>query len=104
MNIGPISPYDAWKLTSPYEGEDEPVEDENRIERDTLRGLSLLETAIQPEGSDMSYCRHCRFHYRELPDEQGDHPCPSCGREPHEREVEPEWLDEDSYDDEREEE
>jgi hypothetical protein len=45
----------------------------------------------------MSFCRPCRRYYREPPGEQGDHPCPSCGRLPQEREVEPEWLDEESY-------
>ena len=33
----------------------------------------------------MSYCTLCRRHYREPPDEQGDHPCPKCGMLPSER-------------------
>ena len=33
----------------------------------------------------MSYCQQCHQHYREPADEQGDHPCPKCGRLPHER-------------------
>ena len=36
----------------------------------------------------MSYCRDCRRHYSEPEDEQGDHPCPSCGQLPFERESE----------------
>jgi hypothetical protein len=35
--------------------------------------------------TDMSYCRQCDLHYREPPDEQGDHPCPRCGLLPYER-------------------
>jgi hypothetical protein len=27
----------------------------------------------------MAYCQRCKRTWRELPDEQGDHPCPSCG-------------------------
>jgi hypothetical protein len=34
----------------------------------------------------MSYCQRCKRHYREPPDEQGDHECPHCGLLPHERE------------------
>lgn len=30
----------------------------------------------------MSYCRDCRVRYREPEDEEGEHPCPRCGREP----------------------
>ena len=33
----------------------------------------------------MSYCQKCRRHYREPPDEQGDHPCPKCGLLPPKR-------------------
>ena len=36
----------------------------------------------------MSYCQRCRRHYREPPDEQGDHPCPACNLLPHERDTE----------------
>ena len=35
----------------------------------------------------MAWCKHCRRHYREPEDEQGDHPCPKCRRYPHERHV-----------------
>jgi hypothetical protein len=44
----------------------------------------------------MSFCRPCRRYYREPPGEEGDHPCPSCGRLPHER-VDRNEPDDDDY-------
>jgi hypothetical protein len=44
----------------------------------------------------MGFCKTCDHYYRELADEQGDHPCPRCHRLPHERE-DKEQEDMDSY-------
>jgi predicted RNA-binding Zn-ribbon protein involved in translation (DUF1610 family) len=30
----------------------------------------------------MVYCPNCRKHFREPEEEQGEHPCPKCGRGP----------------------
>ncbi len=30
----------------------------------------------------MPTCPNCKRHFRTLPDEEGDHPCPHCGWEP----------------------
>ena len=45
----------------------------------------------------MAWCPKCRCHYAEPAGEQGEHPCPYCGRFPFERDVDPEYIDEDSY-------
>jgi len=41
----------------------------------------------------MSFCAICRKHYTEPEGEAGDHPCPICGRLPHERERDAEEPD-----------